>query len=91
MASHLRNLFEPSSSLSYDFLCGVYALLALVSALFYAMEARGVEGAKGYWMITAPCAPGLLYFLFLRHRARAAGIVAQSAAAAPSARHGKSE
>ena len=89
MASHLRDVFTPSSSLSYDFLCGVYLFLSLVSALFYAMEAHGVEGAKGYWMITAPCAPGLLYFLFLRHRARAAGIVAQSGAPPPG--HSKSE
>lgn len=90
MASHLRELFTPSSSLSYDFLCGVYLFLSLVSVLFFMMETRGVEGAKGYWMITAPCAPGLLYFLFLRHRARAAGIVAQSAGAPPPG-HSKSE
>jgi len=78
MASFVASLFQPSNALDYNFMCGVYAFLSLVSALFYVMEARGVEGAKGYWLITAPCAPGLLYFLLLRARARAAGIVAHS-------------
>lgn len=83
MASLLARALTPDRSFNYDFLCAAYALLSLVSIAFFAMEhVWDVEGAKGYWMITAPCIPGLAYFGFLRQRARAAGVVPRDEGAA---------
>lgn len=60
----------PDDSLSYDFLCVVYAFLAAISILLFALErVWDAEGIKGYWIITAPCIPGLIYFLMLRAKA----------------------
>lgn len=72
--------FTPDDSLSYDFLSAVYAFLAAISIMLFAAEhAFEAEGVKGYWIITAPCIPGLLYFLVLRHiaRGRAAAVHAK--------------
>jgi hypothetical protein len=69
----LRWALTPDDSLNYDFLCAVYAFLAGVCLLLVALEhVYDAEGIKGWWIITAPCIPGLLYFLFLRARSRAA-------------------
>lgn len=71
-ATWLAYLVTPDASLNYSFLVAVYALLSLLSlALAAVQHVWSDAGVAGYWIVCAPCVPGLAYFLFLRARQRA--------------------
>jgi len=70
----LSYLLTPDPSLNYGFLIIVYTCLSLLTlALAGAQYAYADAGVKGYWIITSPCVPGLLYLIFLRSQAGGTG------------------
>lgn len=85
----MASLFTPNPAVNYTFLAAVYALLTVVTAVLYWLQAAGITTlVNGMWIVPAPAFPCLLYALAMRSKAAAAP---PPAAAAPASESKKSK
>jgi hypothetical protein len=67
--SFLSRMATPDPSMNYNFIAIVYAVLSILSGMFYLLEHFNVlEAIHGFWIVPLPCLPCLFYVLFLRAR-----------------------
>jgi hypothetical protein len=66
MIFSLSCFVTPDPSLNYGFISQIFALLSVVSAVFFVAQYQfGATSVTGFWIVPAPCLPALFYTMYL--------------------------